>query len=97
MCTYMYIYIHYTYMYVYMYTYMQQCMHTLIYTHIYTHTHIYIYHPQKIYPQNMQASHYKRELFNIWSYYKSEGISCKIAGSLLQTLLGTLKLPSCSK
>ena len=46
-CTYMYIYIHYTYMYVYMYTYMQQFMHTLIYTHIYTHTHIYIYPPKK--------------------------------------------------
>ena len=53
--------------------------------YIYIHTHIYIYlPPPKIYPQNMQASHYKGELFNIWNYYKLEGISCKIAGSLSQ-------------
>ena len=95
----MYIYIHYTYMCVCIHVYIHATVHaqTYIYTHIYTHTHIYISPPKKIYPQNMQASHYKRELFNIWSYYKSEGISCKIAGSLSQTLLGTLKLLSCSK
>lgn len=57
---------------------MQKCI------HLYTHTHIHISPPQKIYPQNMQASHYKGELFNIWNYYKLEGISCKIAGSLSQ-------------
>lgn len=63
-----------------MYTY----IYAKVYTFIHTHTYTYISPPKKIYPQNMQASHYKGELFNIWNYYKLEGISCKIAGSLSQ-------------
>ena len=78
MCVYTYICIH---TYICMYTY----IYAKVYTFIYTHTHKHISPPQKkIYPQNMQASHHKGELFNIWNYYKLEGISCKIAGSLSQ-------------